>query len=128
MAARTPNLEVGGFDILVKSLEEHDQKCKRVIAGIVIKTASEDAVRYMKTNAPWTNRTGNARNGLHAEPYAIEGGKAFEIVVAHSVPYGIWLETRFSGKYAILMPTVNFIGKLLIQRIQRALPKVVEVS
>ena len=33
------------------------------------------------------------------------------------IKYGIWLEIRFSGKFAILMPTINYIGAQLISRI-----------
>lgn len=68
-----------------------------------------DAERYMKTNAPWQDQTGNARNGLAAEPFA-EGAGSFGIDLFHQVPYGIWLETRFSGRYAIIDPTLPVIG------------------
>lgn len=61
-----------------------------------------------KLNAPWTDRTTNARNGLAARS-GKEGGKHF-IVLAHQVPYGIWLEVTHSAKNAIIMPTVEAFG------------------
>lgn len=62
----------------------------------------------MKNDAPWTDRTGAARVGLHTNT-AHHGG-THQIVFAHSVPYGIWLEIKNSGRYEVIMPTVRFIG------------------
>lgn len=64
---------------------------------------------HMKTRATWTDRTGNARNGLRA----VAGHKPMEshwIDLFHSVPYGIWLEVRFAGRYAIVIPTIVTYG------------------
>lgn len=63
----------------------------------------------VKEKAPWTDRTGNARNGLAAK--AILGGETEQLVIFHQVPYGIYLETKNNGKYAVIMPTVMDIGK-----------------
>lgn len=60
---------------------------------------------HMKGNAPWTDRTGNARAGLFARPKS--SGRSASIVFGHSVFYGIFLETRFSGTYAIVLPTLE---------------------
>lgn len=59
----------------------------------------------MREKATWTDRTGNARNGLFAEVQT--GTNRVAIVLYHSVPYGIWLETRWSGKYAIINPSIQ---------------------
>lgn len=76
---------------------------------------------YIKTNAPWTDQTGNARNGLFVRvdsefmrsgggQFSV-GGQTFRLVLGHSVPYGIWLETtlRPHGKTArpIITPTIR---------------------
>ncbi len=58
-----------------------------------------------KTNAPWQDRTGNARGGLFGT-VAIEGNKIF-IRVAHSMEYGVSLELGYDGRFAILKPTVS---------------------
>jgi hypothetical protein len=60
---------------------------------------------HMKSTAPWTDQTGNARAGLFARP-EISGASA-SIVFGHSVYYGIFLETRFSGAYAVVLPTLE---------------------
>jgi hypothetical protein len=61
---------------------------------------------YAKQNAPWTDRTGNARNLLHAEAFH-EPPVRHGITLSHGVPYGIWLEIRFEGKNAIIGPTLD---------------------
>ena len=76
---------------------------------------------YAKLNAEWTDRTGNARNGLAARSGA--DGKTRFIVLFHQVPYGIWLEVRFSGKYAIIMPTIDEFGPQVMDAFQKILDK-----
>lgn len=58
-----------------------------------------------KVNAPWEDQTSNARNGLAARA-GREGDMHF-ISLFHQVPYGIFLEVRWSGRYAIIMPTLE---------------------
>ena len=60
---------------------------------------------YAKLNAPWTDRTGHARQGLHAG-VDIQDDQ-FVLYLSHGVEYGIWLELKNSGKYAIVRPTVE---------------------
>jgi hypothetical protein len=109
-------VKMTGIDNLARAIEAHDLKVKRAIAGQFL-YAKGEAETFARSNAPWIDRTGNARSGLHAEVNIVDQGNAFELIVAHSVSYGIWLEVRFSGKYAIIQPTVDYIGALLIQRL-----------
>lgn len=59
---------------------------------------------YARSKARWTDRSTNARNGLTA--VADVSDKVYQIHVFHKVSYGIWLETRFGGRYAIISETV----------------------
>ena len=115
-----------GVDALAKSIEQHDLKIKRIIGGHFLR-AQPEAVNFAKLNAPWTDRTTNARNGLHAQVGSPDQGKSFELILAHSVFYGIYLESRFSGRFAIIMPTINYIGGLLITRISDSIRQLEEV-
>lgn len=63
---------------------------------------------HAKLNAPWSDQTGNARNLLSAEAYRSPGTSG--IVLYHQMPYGIWLEVRWSGRYAIIIPTIERFG------------------
>ena len=58
-----------------------------------------------KTNAVWTDRTGNARQGLTAR--AFRAATAVTLILWHSVEYGIWLELASAGKYAIILKTLE---------------------
>ncbi|MBO8169344.1 MAG: hypothetical protein H0Z35_09205 [Thermoanaerobacteraceae bacterium] len=60
---------------------------------------------YAKQHAPWTDRTGHARQGLHAG--VEDRGDEFVLYLSHGVEYGIWLEMAHNGKYAIVGPTVD---------------------
>lgn len=64
---------------------------------------AKDMETFANQNAPWTDRTTDARQGLSGEPFAENGIVGASIV--HTVPYGIWLENRFDRRYAIVGPT-----------------------
>lgn len=82
---------------------------------------------YAKANAPWADRTANARQGLF---YAVDsetggevsgsanlGGQESEAIgaakdvvalyLSHSMSYGKWLELCNAGKYSIVMRTME---------------------
>jgi hypothetical protein len=74
-----------------------------------------------KINAPWTDQTGNARNGLAARA-GVEGRSHF-IALYGQVPYQIWLEVRWSGRYAIIMPTLDEFTPRVIEALNGILGK-----
>jgi len=80
----------------------------------------EEAEQWMKSNAPWTDRTGDARAGLHVTPQE-SPGVLTELVFSHGddVPYGVWLEIANAGRYAIIAPAIDYWGPKLMQDIQR---------
>lgn len=41
------------------------------------------------------------------------------IILSHSVPYGIWLEVRWSGKYGIIPESVRTGGQEVMQMLTR---------
>lgn len=86
-----------------------------VIAGIV-ERRSDIAEGYMKDGAPWTDRTGNARAGLRAIPE--HSSNRSVITLMHSMPYGIWLEVRWAGRWGILVNTLREQGQGLMDDMQ----------
>jgi len=76
--------------------------------GVVIERQKDMAVAYMKSNAPWTDRTTNARNGLGG--IVFKQGKRWVMNLFGRVNYQIWLEVKNGGKYAIITPTVQAWG------------------
>lgn len=83
----------------------------RAVDGLMLANAPK-VQDYARSNAPWTDRTSNARNGLFAR-YS-KSGDTRTITVYHTVPYGVWLEVRHSGKYAIIVPTVDNESKRIM--------------
>lgn len=66
------------------------------------------AQNEMRTNAPWTDRTGNARSGL----FSIAEQAARDVVIiylshGHTIEYGHYLELSRGGRYAIITPTME---------------------
>lgn len=75
------------------------------------------AIEYMRSNAQWTDQTGNARNGLLAKAFH-EPLQKHVLVLYHSVPYGIWLEIRNQGRYAIIEPSIERIGQEIMDTLR----------
>lgn len=59
----------------------------------------------MRSGATWTDRTGNARAGLMAQ-HDKQPMVWHTLTLYGAMPYSIWLEVRWSGKYAIIGPTM----------------------
>lgn len=67
-------------------------------AGALIASRVET---FARTARPWTDRTNAARAGLTAK--AVMQGTRLVIYLFHSVYYGVFLELKNSGRYAIIM-------------------------
>lgn len=71
---------------------------------------------YAKEEAPWEDQSGDAREGLQAQAHT--NPLEYVIVLAHGVDYGIWLEVRWGGQYAIIMPTLEYMGDVLMSELK----------
>ena len=69
-------------------------------------------LEYAMTNAPWEDRTGEARAGLGVEVYEEDGEIYLDLY--HTVEYGLWLETIQNGRFATIMPTLEVYADILI--------------
>ena len=101
---------------LIVNLANLDNYMRRAIVAAANYVAPQ-AEAHMKTTAKWTDRTGAARNGLRAKVET--GGDTTAIILYHSVHYGIWLELRWGGKYAVIEPTVQHMAPVFVQTIGR---------
>ena len=101
---------------LIARINQFGPKVKRgMVAGANI--TKTQAISHMRSTAPWTDRTGNARSGLNAEVQVATNSVA--LVMFHSVPYGIYLETRWGGKYAVIRPAIPIIAQMMVTNIGR---------
>lgn len=85
--------------------------------GTFMEYESGNVQDYMRANAPWTDRTGNARQGLFAKHEA--SLTSHKIVCYHTMPYGIWLEVAHDGQYRIIVPTIQSEGKRVMNGIRK---------
>lgn len=98
---------------------------RAVIRGVhgVMQKWSPVIENYMKTEKTWVDRTANAVQALHAEivpPTAAEVVSTLELIMAHGVIYGAYLEgfdprynfapTRQGSRYAIIEPTLDYFA------------------
>ena len=132
MALRNPNGRFRKRGSLNNKLFTADNTLARGIAQFefkmtegfeeIIRAFRDELVDYARTNAPWEDRTGEARSGLNAEFYGDEGFMG--ITLFHTVDYGPWLELRWGGKYAIIIPTIETLGPELLERMQRMMDRI----
>lgn len=64
-----------------------------------------DIENYAKDNAPWDDQSSNARQSLRA--WADDRNNRLIIYLSHGVEYGVWLELKYQGKYAIIERTLD---------------------
>lgn len=114
---------VFNFDTLTPSLKELLPKVDAAV-DLVFDHYEPIAETYARTNAPWQDNTGNARNGLFAQhdktPMVVHS-----LTVYGTMPYTFWLEVRWSGKYAIIGPTLFNIAPDLSAAIAAAVSRAV---
>lgn len=67
---------------------------------------------HAQRTRPWTDRTSNARQRLMAK--AQWEGNVLIFYLFHQMFYGVFLELRWNGRYAVLMPTLrHFFNRIL---------------
>lgn len=82
----------------------------RVIVAVmaVAEYMAQKIQSSMRQNAPWTDRTGNARSGL----FSVAERAAKDVIViwlshGHTIEYGVWLEVANGGRYAAILPALQ---------------------
>lgn len=93
---------------------------RRQIERGVMRVAERYSVEieaWMKANATWQDRTGDARRELRAEIIDVSG-KAVTILLRHGVDYGLWLEVANGGRYAILTRALDHWAPMIWRDIQ----------
>ncbi len=78
---------------------------------------SKKIEEWMRANAVWTDRTGDARRELRAEVIDITG-KAVLILLRHGVEYGLWLEVSNAGRFSILAPALDVWAPIIWRDLQ----------
>lgn len=83
----------------------------------------DETVMWMKANAPWEDRTGEARSGLKGNVQFNAGvgpeGTAMRIFLGHGVDYGIHLELGMGGRFQIIKPGLDRLAAKLPESVVR---------
>lgn len=113
-----------------KMLEEVATKYVRAIQKSIVAIAQARAPEiadYMRANHPWQNQTGEAESKLGVRVEEIET-ELVELLLEHGAFHGWYLEginpatmreMMRGGQYAILAPTVDAFGPVLMADIRR---------
>jgi hypothetical protein len=89
---------------LEKAIEQYADRVLTAVTAVAEYSATT-MQNEARRNARWTDRTGNARGGLFG--LAVRDGKVIKIVLGHTMYYGLYLETSYGQKYAIIMTTIE---------------------
>ena len=111
------------FDSLTPALKALLPKVDAAV-DLVFDRYEPVAETYARTNAPWHDETGNARAGLFAQHDA-DHMVRHSLTIYGTMPYTFWLEVRWSGKYAIIGPTMVEIAPQMAADIAAAVSRAV---
>ena len=94
-----------GVDDVIRKLEKWGKQKEHNVTTASKRVVAPMLERYAKSNRPWTDRTGKAKQSLHAK--VVTSASYIAIQLHHGVYYGLYLELSRAGKYAILRPTID---------------------
>lgn len=113
------------FKFDASALEKMLDSAMNVKAQAAIRAYAETTATklesYMKSNRPWTDRTGMAKARLSGSVQKVPNG--YKIVLSHGVDYGIWLEMANEKRYAIIQPTINSQSSGVLEGFENLLDK-----
>lgn len=84
------------------------------------RSLADEMEKTAKRDAPWTDRTGNARRTLAGVNTFGEGedSEKYHIGICGQMSYSPKLEKGFGGRYAVLMPTLRNYRETALDRIR----------
>ena len=95
-------------DQLAAAIERYGDRVLTAVQAVAqyIATEMQNSAQH---NAPWTDRTGNARSGIFGTAERDAARRVVVIYLSHgpAIDYGIWLETMAGGKWAAIMPNLE---------------------
>jgi hypothetical protein len=107
--------------MLLTNIRQLDSRVTRMLTAAIEYHATRGEAT-MRRSAKWKDRTTNARNGLHTSTQ--HSSTKHSIIFAHGVSYGIWLEVRWAGRYAVIQPSMTKTGAELMTTIGGALGRI----
>ncbi len=95
-------------ETLALAIEKYGDRVITAVTAVAGRVAAEMA-NSAKSNAPWTDRTANARTGLFGTAERDTTAQVVTLFLSHSpvIDYGIWLELAHGSSFAIIMRTIE---------------------
>lgn len=112
------------FDGLLNGLDVFNSRAEAAMS-MYVDTAALTLQDYMRAHAPWTNRTGQARQRLTST--ASKVSKGYQITLSHGVDYGVFLELAHEKRFAIIQPTITSKGPEVMKGFQNLLGRLSNV-
>jgi hypothetical protein len=116
MASGTSAWDVDPVTLWAGAMGDYHRDVDLALFQVAQLTAAE-AEAWMKTNAPWKDQTGNARQGLYATPEHVADMLSV-VELGHGVYYGLVLEYKNRGQYAIVWPAYDHWGPIMMDRLR----------
>jgi hypothetical protein len=99
------NFQWQGADEMIRRLQEYQNRIQWAVKQVALYWSAVFE-EYAKREAKWVDRTGNARQSLHA--YVVELSQdSVRLFLSHGVQYGLFLEVRWAGRLGIIYPTIQ---------------------
>ena len=103
---------------LIKGLAEREIKTRAAL-GLYADTVAKKMETHAKSNKPWVDRTGRAKQSLNSSWKWV--GDVARVELSHGVYYGIYLELCNEKRYAIIKPTIDTISPQAIRGLNKIL-------
>ena len=97
---------------LIKGITEKEIKTRAAL-GLYADTVAKKMETHAKSNKPWVDRTGRAKQSLNSSWKWV--GDVARVELSHGVHYGIYLEFCNERKYSIIRPTIDCISPSAIK-------------
>lgn len=91
-------------DGLMSGLSRFEARANSAVR-MYLETEALKVQNTARSEAPWTDRTGQARQRLTTNVSVTDNG--FRMELSHGVDYGMWLELAHEQRFAILDPTIK---------------------
>ena len=103
---------------LIKGLAEREIKTRAAL-GLYADTVAKKMESHAKSNKPWIDRTGRAKQSLNSSWKWV--GDVARVELSHGVDYGVYLEFCNEKRYAIIKPTIDTISPQAIRGLNNIL-------
>ena len=95
-------------ETLAAAIEKYGDRVITAVTAVAGRVAAEMA-NSAKANAPWTDRTANARTGIFGTAERDMAAQVVTIFLSHgaAIDYGVFLELAHGSSFAIIMRTIE---------------------